>query len=89
MDNVREFWEKCNTTFAHITTEDWLKDKKSLFNLYSNKIKEFKINPANKRIIDYGIGGGHLGMYLLENFKIKRYIGLDIAEMIIQIVSSI
>lgn len=77
---IKNFWEECNTTFAHITTDDWLKSRENLFNLYARKIKYFNIDLDGKKIIDYGIGGGHLGMYLLSNFKIKKYIGIDIAE---------
>lgn len=79
-NNVKDFWENCSTTFAHITTGEWLKSKNNLYKLYDRNLKYFNINPVDKTVIDYGIGGGYLGMYLLSNFKIKKYIGIDIAE---------
>lgn len=77
---VKNFWENCNTTFAHITTDDWLKNKENLISVYSKNIKRFRIDPNNKKVVDYGIGGGYLGQYLLSNYSISEYIGLDIAE---------
>lgn len=77
---VKNFWEKCNTTFAHITTDDWLVDQRSLINVYSKNIERFAIDPTSKIIIDYGIGGGYLGKHLLSNYSISEYIGIDIAE---------
>lgn len=36
-----------------------------------------QLNFNNKHIVEFGIGGGYFGAYLFNNFKIKRYIGLD------------
>ena len=83
-EKIKNFWENCSTTFAHITTDDWLKSKDNLFSLYYKKLKYFKINPNDKSITDYGIGGGYLGKYLLSNFNINKYIGIDIAERSIE-----
>lgn len=38
------------------------------------------IKKKGKIVIDYGCGGAILGKYLLENCKIKKYIGYDLAE---------
>lgn len=79
-NKIKHFWENCSTTFAHITTDEWLKGKDNLYKLYDRNLKYFNIDPHNKTIVDYGIGGGYLGMYLLSNYKLKKYIGIDIAE---------
>lgn len=74
----KKFWETCDTTFAHITPNRWLKSKESLVNSFSGHFSIF--NPDNKVIVDYGIGAAHLGIYLLSKKNIKKYIGIDIAQ---------
>jgi 2-polyprenyl-3-methyl-5-hydroxy-6-metoxy-1,4-benzoquinol methylase len=84
-NKVKDFWENCGSTFAHLTVDQWLKDKKSLFETYQSNFLKFNIDPSNKSIIDYGIGGGYLGEYLLSNYSINNYIGIDIAERSIKV----
>lgn len=43
-----------------------------------------KIDVTGKTIIDYGCGGGLLGLHLLSKFKIKKYIAYDISERSIE-----
>ena len=38
------------------------------------------INFKDKIVVDYGIGGGHIGKFLLQHRGIKQYIGIDIAQ---------
>lgn len=77
-DKPKKFWESCDTTFAHITPNRWLKSKENLVNSFSNKFGPF--DPSGKTIADYGIGAAHLGIYLMDNIDIKKYIGIDIAQ---------
>ena len=74
----KKFWETCDTTFAHITPNRWLKSKDQLVNSFSSHFYTF--DPKNKVVVDYGIGAAHLGIYLLENKNIKKYVGIDIAQ---------
>lgn len=75
---VKSFWETCNTTFAHITAKEWLVSPEYMINSF--KFKMGPIDPTGKTIIDYGIGGAYLGIYLFNNFNIKKYIGIDISQ---------
>lgn len=34
----------------------------------------------NKSLLDYGIGGGFLGKHLFEQYKLGKYIGVDISQ---------
>lgn len=74
----KKFWENCDTTFAHITPNRWLKSKKEFVSGFSKKY--FPFDPNEKVIVDYGIGAAHQGIYLFENKNIKKYIGIDIAQ---------
>lgn len=81
--DIKDFWEKCDTTFAHITIDKHLKNYDELTNNWDkyflvslNKI--FSLH--NSTVIDYGIGGGYLGVYLFEKYKISKYVGIDISE---------
>ena len=78
VSEVKSFWEKCDKTFAHITPNRWLRSKTELVASFKKYHGPFDLN--SKTIIDYGIGGGFQGIYLFENLKIKKYIGIDIAE---------
>lgn len=78
MEKIQNFWEKCDLTFAHINPNKWLKSRDHLVNSFSVNFDTF--SPANKTVVDYGIGAGHLAIYLIENFSLKKYIGIDIAQ---------
>lgn len=83
MEQLKTFWETCDTTFAHLTINKHLI---SCENLVKNWDDYFLVNLnsihplANKSILDYGIGGGYLGIHLHEKYQIKKYIGVDISE---------
>ena len=79
MDNLTNFWDNCEPVFSHIEISDYLKDIKSLTDSWEKHFinhYEFK----DKTVIDYGIGGGYLGLYLIKNKNIKKYIGFDISK---------
>ncbi len=78
MEKFKRFWENCDTTFAHITPNRWLKSRDNLVKSFESHFHTF--DPNNKVVVDYGIGAAHLGVYLFENKKIKKYIGIDIAQ---------
>jgi len=78
ISDSKKFWEKCDTTFAHITPNKWLRNRSDLIKSFGKKYGPFDL--SNQTIIDYGIGGAFQGIYLLENLNIKKYIGIDIAK---------
>lgn len=71
------FWNNCPPGYAHLV------DKRNLTGNYLSKLQqEFidVINWENKTIIDYGCGGGWLGLYLFKEKNLKKYVGIDIAS---------
>lgn len=79
MNNVRKFWETCRANYAHLRN-NWTWDKESYRKTYFEDTFLNHINFENKTVIDYGCGGGYLGIHLFENYGIKKYIGIDIAD---------
>lgn len=83
MNSIKEFWEKCNTTFSHCSIDNWLKSENNLYESWDNHFL-LKLNSLydlrNSTVIDYGTGGGFLGKHLFNKFGVKKYIGIDIAE---------
>lgn len=81
--NIKCFWEKCDKTFAHISIDKWLSNYKTITDMWQkmfiNQLLSFT-ELENKTIVDYGIGGGYLGVYLHETYHIDKYIGIDIAQ---------
>jgi|GEM_PF-3080482 len=82
MIEPKVFWETCRSNYAHLKpTWEMIKGE-----IGFNRIVKFKeaflneIKIDNKVIVDYGCGGGFLGKYLYEEYNIKKYIGIDIAE---------
>lgn len=80
---VKDFWEKCDISFAHLTADRHLGgyDKLTKFweTRFLNDLSKI-IDLSTSVVIDYGTGAGYLGMYLNEKHNIKKYIGIDIAE---------
>ena len=76
---IKDFWNNCNPVFSHNEIKDYLGNEDKLCNFWENNFIN-KINFKNKRVLDYGIGGGYLGKYLLSKKDIKYYIGVDISE---------
>lgn len=75
-DKMRNVWNTTIPRNAHLGLSG---EKEMMFSRYKNLITD-KIGVTNKTIIDFGCGGGLLGLYLLSNFKIKKYIAYDCAE---------
>lgn len=50
-----------------------------------NKIGILNLRGCKDKVVcEYGIGGAYLGVFLFENYGLKRYIGVDIAERSIE-----
>jgi len=80
---VKDFWEKCDTSFAHLTTDRHLGGYNKLTSFWQSHFLDDLsgiIDFSVSTVIDYGTGAGYLGMYLNEKYNVKKYIGIDIAE---------
>jgi len=74
-----KWWNICSRAYAHIDIHKHLKSVESIRREWEDRwMSEFQW--ADKVVVDYGCGGGHLGLLLLEKYGIKKYIGLDIAQ---------
>jgi len=79
MNKTRKFWETCRANYAHLKyNRELTPDTGRVLSFHVEFIDEFDFN--NKTIVDYGCGGGHLGLYLFQYCNIEKYIGVDIAE---------
>jgi len=67
---MKRFWNNCYPSFAHLTPRK--KYPKELYKKY--------FNLKNKIVLDFGGGGGHLGKFLFDEFKIAKYVDIDISE---------
>ena len=75
MNKLQKFWETSKPKFAHLTdVYDWTtRDRPSLA---LSMIRW----PKNSIVLDYGCGGGWLGVWLLKEQNISKYIAVDIAQ---------
>ena len=64
----KKFWEECPEKSAHIDDERAEKYKKNLV----------PTDYLGQHVVDYGCGGGYLGLQLLP--YVKSYTGLDISQ---------
>jgi ubiquinone/menaquinone biosynthesis C-methylase UbiE len=78
-DKLVDFWDNCDPVFSHIKIEDYLVDLDSLVKSWENNFLKF-YDFKNKVVIDYGIGGGYLGLYLLKRKELSKYVGFDISN---------
>lgn len=78
-DTAKDFWESCDETFAHLKINKWLENYEKITAYWETRFLT-KLDLKGDSVIEYGIGGGYLGKYLLNNNKISNYIGIDIAE---------
>lgn len=77
---IKKAWnERVSETTAHIKIDKWLGDLNKFLANYEQKILS-KIEWKDKTVIDYGIGGGHVGKYLFDKKGITEYVGYDVAE---------
>lgn len=76
-EKIKEKWDEDKIPPNYNHTDDNPKRN----DLYKRFVIDLsKYNFENKIIIDYGCGGGWLGKFLLDNFNIKKYIGIDISN---------
>jgi len=83
IEKLKSFWDTCDTTFAHLTIDKHLKHYDNLTNNWDKYFLTYLNNLyslENKNIIDYGIGGGYLGIHLHKKYHIKKYIGIDLSN---------
>ena len=79
--NARAYWEQAAPSFAHITSAQ---------QQYISGWKKQWLNPLlrlmpphalrNACAVDVGVGGGALGVLLLEEHAVRHYHGVDIAQ---------
>ena len=75
----KEKWANVNDILKHLIPEKHLISKEHLRKVFiDNAIRDNDLN--NATVIDFGIGGGHLGVLLFEKYGIKKYTGYDIDE---------
>lgn len=73
--HIKKFLEEQDEFFNHISKNP----NKEVFDI----CKKF-IN-SNQKIIEYGIGGGHLINFFKNNIRVKDYVGLDLNENCINV----
>jgi len=77
---MKFFWEITSHGYAHLRVRR-NRPKEKFFTGYNRLIlNHLDYNLKGKTVIDYGCGGGFLGALLFNKYKIKKYIGIDIAE---------
>lgn len=76
---IKERWEKVSGHFAHLLPGRWLGTEEDMFNRYKESVLN-QLDCIGKTVIDYGCGGGFLGKLMLKEYRIKKYIGVDIAK---------
>jgi ubiquinone/menaquinone biosynthesis C-methylase UbiE len=76
---IKNFWESCDENFSHISLSRHLPGYEKLTESWENNFIS-KLDFKDTTVIDYGIGGGYLGKYLLSKKECKKYIGVDISQ---------
>lgn len=88
--DLRDFWEMCDETFAHLSYDRWLHSKKRLEEVWRREWLDL-LDPTLWRdatVVEYGIGGGALAELLLLDSDasmhlpqrgVAHYVGLDIS----------
>ena len=72
---MKRFWETVHTRGAHLGLDgegEYMRDR------YARLLKGVPLR--GKVIVDFGCGGGLLGVYVLGERKAARYVGYDVAE---------
>lgn len=81
---MKEWWETTSTRNAHLGMDG---ERQAMFDRYRELVTG-RIDVAGKRVIDFGMGGGLLGEFLLRHYEPARYIGYDIAERSMAVASN-
>lgn len=71
--DLEDFWNTCELDFAHIE-----RDINDLFKQWEERFIPW-FDFKGKCVVDYGIGGGWLGVLLGNKYGIDKYVGVDIA----------
>merc|ERR1712196_271134 len=72
----KKWWDsKATANFQHLDRSYVMKYKEMWEGQFLKKVKW-----SDKRVIDYGIGGGYLGEVLFREYGIKSYTGIDISD---------
>ena len=83
--NLEEHWETCQLEYAHLScSKNWRKNLQHVFQGHRNNIDTF-IDKTGASIegmcvLDYGIGDGHFCTVLDSEYKVGKYVGIDIAQ---------
>ena len=77
--STKNFWESCDETFAHLEINKWLENYDELTRYWTERFIS-KLDFNGKSVVDYGIGGGYLGKFLLDQHGVTHYTGVDISE---------
>lgn len=80
-EKMKKVWETTVTRNAHLGLDG---EREDMLKRYEALVTS-RINVNNKTIIDFGCGGGLLGVHLLNNFKVKKYIAYDLATRSLKI----
>lgn len=82
--DLNSVWNNVRPAFAHIRAEEHLISESHLMLHYKKTVIPYLIF-NNKKIIDYGVGGGFLGKLLFTEYNINEYIGIDVSERSIEV----
>ncbi len=73
---MKVLWEKTAPRNAHLGVSG---ERDMLLDRFKALVTD-KMNVSGKVVVDFGIGGGLLGVHLLTHFRPKMYVGYDIAD---------
>ena len=82
-ERIMKHWDNANDVTSHLRPASYLESEEFMMNRFKALITEKGINVNDRTVIDFGCGGGYCGRYLLENFNLKKYIAMDIANVAI------
>ena len=78
---LRDFWNNVDTKFSHINYSGHLGSEYKLKASWQKQwLWRYNGTLKDAVVVEYGIGGGLLGEHLFDDYKIQRYIGIDISE---------
>lgn len=81
IDKYKNFWETCSPVFSHLSFDGHHHDSLEK-NLYNKELREAfgKFDFNDKKIVDFGCGGGLTSRFLFDNYKPRAYVGIDISD---------
>jgi len=72
---LRKFWNEVDGSIPHLGISSMLDNIERWRKYFLDKV-----NFKDRVVLDYGIGGGYMGMLLHAVYGIKKYVGVDISE---------